>query len=357
MKQIWLALLTSMLLSSTVADCAEDWPRFRGASGLGHASAPGWNGVIDKDHLEWEVKLPGQGVSSPVIWGQRVFITCADEEAGERSVLCLDVESGRELWQQGESFSSYKKHKNNSFASSTPAVDESGVYVLWQSKEKSHVVAYSHDGRMLWSVDLGSYSHGQGAASSPLVHNGTVYISNDQSEPSFLLALEAKSGTEKWRIPRLGERACYTSPGVWKSPSGTEEILFSHCFEGVTGVDPNTGTELWKVEPFGTFSQRAICSPFETAQGLIIAGSGAQAGDRIIVALRRNPDSADMPIEEVYRIERGAPHVPTPVADESLLYLWGDLGVVTAVNVESGQKAWQHRVGGNYFASPILVDQ
>ncbi len=340
----------------TIPMRADDWPRFRGPAGRGVFSDVQWSGVFPEQPVEWRSELPGTGVSSPVIADGKVYITSADEDAGKRTLLCLNVTTGTELWRKEFPFTAYRKHKNNAFAASTPAIDHGRLFVLWQAREVSTLHALSLDGEPLWTFELGPYTHGQGGASSPMIFQDTVYVAHDQKKPSFLIAISAETGEEKWRIERKGERACYPTPGVFQSSEGSPEIIFSHCFEGVIGVEPETGEKLWEITPFGEFSQRAILSPFVTQEGLLVTGSGAQGGERNVVVLRRNA-STPGGIEEAYRVERGAPHVPTPVEKDGLLYLWGDLGIVTCVESDSGRKVWQHRVGGNYFASPICVGE
>jgi len=345
----------ALIVLLTLPAAADDWPRFRGPEGRGVVSDVDWSGSFSDQPVEWRTELPGTGVSSPVIAAGKVFVTSADEEAGQRTLLCLDVTTGAELWRKGFVFTAYRKHKNNAFAASTPAVAGNRLFVLWQDPEMSKLHAYSLSGEELWNFELGPYTHGQGGASSPMIFQDMVYVAHDQKKPSFLLALSAETGEEQWRIERKGERACYPTPGVFQSSEGAPEIVFSHCFEGVIGVDPQTGKKLWEITPFGDFSQRAILSPFVTQEGLLVTGSGAQGGERNVVVLRRTADSVG--IEEAYRVERGAPHVPTPVEKDGLLYLWGDLGIVTCVESETGKKVWQHRVGGNYFASPVCIGE
>lgn len=355
-RSTWIARIAVFFILVSLSDdiFANDWPRFRGPDGTGYIDLA-WSGDISETARLWHADLPGEGVSSPIVIGERVYVTCADADTGTRSLLCLSLGTGAIDWKKEFPFRSYKKHKNNSFAASTPTADTERVYVLWQDNANSTLFAYTHEGELVWEFDLGPYTHGQGAAASPVVHAGNVFIANDQKQPSFLIAINAASGEERWRIPRRGKRACYASPGILRHDDGGYEVLFSHCYEGVTGVDPQTGETLWRIAPFGTFSQRALISPFVTQQGSIIAGSGAQGGQRIIVALKRNGDTNTKPIQEIHRVTRGASHVPTPVADDQYLYVWGDMGIVTAVNLETGRRQWQHRVGGNFFASPICL--
>ncbi|MCG6154911.1 outer membrane protein assembly factor BamB family protein [Rubinisphaera margarita] len=346
----------ALVVLLTLSVQAEEWPRFRGPEGRGVVSNVAWSGTFSEQPVAWRTALPGTGVSSPVIAGEKVFVTGADEASSQRVLLCLDLTTGDEIWRKGFPFAAYKKHKNNAFAASTPAIDGNRLFVLWQDPENSVLNAFTLDGESLWEFGLGPYTHGQGGASSPMVFEDVVYVAHDQKQPSFLVAISAETGEELWRLDRKGERACYPTPGLFQAADGSPEIVFSHCFEGVIGVKPKSGEVLWEIAPFGDFSQRAILSPFVTEQGLLITGSGAQGGERNVVVLRRNA-GGEQGIEEAYRIERGAPHVPTPVEKEGLLYLWGDLGIVTCVEAATGRKVWQHRVGGNYFASPICVGE
>ncbi len=135
-----------------------------------------------------------------------------------------------------------------------------------------------------------------------------------------------------------------------RSVGQKNEIVFVHCYEGVMGVDAETGKQLWHIDPFGRESQRALASPVIAGEW-VIAGSGAVGGDRQIVAVSVNGDKAS----EAFRLVRQSPHVPTPLVIGDRLYLWNDGGIVTCCNASDGDVIWQKRVGGNYFSSPIAV--
>jgi len=355
------AFLILAVANSPTAFAQSNWPRFRGANGEGVSESTRIPAEWDDADYLWSSDIPGRGHSSPVVWDDRLFVTSADKDQRERYVLALDIATGKELWRKTYSLPKQKAHKNNSFASSTPAVDQDHVYVLLQAADESHVIALLHDGNEQWRQKVGAYKHGQGPAVSLVTHKGRLLLSNDHKAESFLGAFDCSSGKLLWRIEREGKRACYTTPCVI-SRNGRDEVVFSHCYEGVIGVDLASGKVLWKADPFGRASQRAIGSPI-VSQGVLIASSGARSGDKLVVAFdsdstaSRSGTSVDLKEpEELYRVTRSAvPHVTTPLAYEGRLYLWADIGIVTCVELKTGKRLWQKRIGGNYFASPICV--
>ena len=332
---------------------AENWPRFRGINGAGVSSSKSVPSTWDETNYRWVAELGGTGHSSPVIWGNSVFVTAADEQSGKRALICLDKRSGKENWRKAVPFTNYKKHKNNSFASSTPAADEDHVYQLWHSKESTSLIAYRHQGDEVWQIELGPYLHGQGGATSPIVAGDLVVVAHDHKSESFLIAVDRKTGQTKWKLPREGKRACYSTPCVRKTETGSE-IVFVHCYEGVIGVDQDSGDRIWHIDPFGRASQRALASPVVTGN-LVIAGSGAVGGERQIVAIDIQQASEKTTAVESYRLIRQSPHVPSPLVVRDRLYLWNDGGVVTCCDANTGDKIWQKRVGGTYFSSPIAI--
>lgn len=347
---LWCVLPSGIVGAQT--DSAVQWSRFRGPNGSGVADASSIPSQWSEGDYAWVAELPGVGNSSPVVWGKRVYVTAAEETSGTRSLVCVDLHTGKELWRAAEKFKSYKKHKNNSFASATPAVDSERVYQLWHSKQSTTLIAYSHEGDEKWRAELGAYLHGQGGATSPVVAGDYVVVAHDHKADSFLMALDRKTGKEHWKIPREGKRACYSTPCL-RNVDGVPEVVFVHCYEGVTGIDLETGRLNWKVDPFGRESQRALASPVVSGN-LVLAGSGAIAGDRQVVAIKIG-QKVNAEAAEVYRVVRQAPHVPTPLILNGRVYLWNDGGICTCCQLDDGEVIWQKRVGGSFFSSPIAI--
>jgi outer membrane protein assembly factor BamB len=329
---------------------AQEWTRFRGPNGSGVSEAATVPAKWEAGDVNWETRLPGAGHSSPVVWGDRIFLTSADEAKGERYLLCLDAKDGRERWRQAFGFAKHPKHKNNTYATSTPAVDADRVVVLWQSPQESALHALDLEGKPLWRHDLGGYKGNHGGGTSPVLHAGVVLLANDTDGESFLLALDAATGKVRWKVPRIGDRACYATPCILERPGREPEVVFTHSYRGITGVDLRTGRKLWEIDVFGTHEQRAIGSPVVFGD-LVIGTSGFAASEKNVVAVRPDGDSA----KEVYRLQRQVPHIPTPLVYKGRLFLWSDAGIVTCADAATGNVLWQERVGGTYYGSPVCV--
>ena len=342
------------LISSTPSAQAEDWPRFRGENGSGISKSAGIPSEWTDANYKWIADLPGHGNSSPVIWTEHVYVTASVDNAGKRHLLCLDKSTGKELWRATDAFSKHKTHKNNSHASSTPAVDNDHVYQLWHSTESTSLIAYDHGGDEVWRYELGGYKHGQGGATSPIAAGDLVVVAHDHKDNSFLLAVDRMTGEPAWKIPRAGERACYSTPCVRRTSAGSDELIFVHCYEGVVGVDAASGTQRWHIDPFGRESQRALSSPI-VAGNLVLAGSGAAGGECHLVAIKVDDQGKSATATEAYHLTRQSPHVPSPVVVGDRLYQWNDGGIATCSELETGDVIWQKRVGGKFFASPIAI--
>ena len=204
---LWLLLLP-IFISENFAG-AQEWTRFRGPNGSGVSDATTVPVKWTNDDYNWQITLGGQGISSPVIWGSKLFVTSADNKLGERFLLCIDTADGSTIWRRSFPFARYRKHKNNTFATNTPAADDQRVYVLWQSSEGSALHALDHDGKPVWQFDMGIYKSGHGTGSSPIVYEDMVIVCNDHDAASFLIALDKVTGEVRWKTPRIGDRACY----------------------------------------------------------------------------------------------------------------------------------------------------
>ena len=358
MRSILLASCLALVLAGlTDTVVGQQWNRFRGPNGSGISEATSvpirWS---EKDY-NWTVQLPGSGLSSPVSWDGLLFVTSADMLAGERYLLCIQSDNGTVIWKKVFPFDEYKRNKRNSFASHTPAVDAKQVYTIWQSTRGSVLVAMDHDGEKTWEFELGGFSGGHGPATSPIVHDDLVIISNDQegkNGESFLVAVDAESGKPRWRIDRASDRACYSTPCVYQQAGQPDTIVFTHSYRGITGVDASSGTRLWELDVFGTHNQRAIGSPV-IAGKLVIGSSGFTTGIKNVVAIDPDRAGKNEVAKEVYRVDKSVPHIPTPLVYDGRLFLWSDIGVLSCLDAQTGKQHWQGRVGGNYFGSPVCV--
>lgn len=354
-RRVTLPALAGLLLALVVtpATPAQEWTRFRGPNGQGISAADPASVPVkwaEKD-LNWKVELPGVGHSSPVVWGEKVFVTCADEDSGQRVVVCVGAGDGKVLWKREWDGRAFKHHQYNSFASASPAVDADHLYLIWPTPEQLLVIALDHEGKDVWKRDLGPYVAQHGGGASPMIYGDLLVVPNDQDRQSSLIALDRKTGEVRWKTPRKSTRFAAATPVVFKPEGGgAEQLVFISHAHGVTGVDPADGRVLWEVP--GAFTLRVICSPGVGA-GLIFGSCGEGPKGKNVAAVR--PGAGGKPAELVYQITTDAPYVPSPLVKGGLLYLWSDTGTVTCAKAATGELVWKGRVPGDYFASPVSV--
>ncbi len=350
------ALIVAGLSTAAAGERATspEWTRFRGPNGSGVSAAIGvpvrWS---ERDYL-WKVTLPGIGHSSPVLWGEHLFITNGDEATGTRTVLCLDAGTGRRRWAREFVGSRDRKHPDNSLASATPAVDAHHVYVCWGTPKEYLVVTLDHDGREVWRADLGPFRGGHGFGASPIVHDDLLIVPNDQDGPSAIVGLDCATGTTRWKVPRHS-KASYATPCVYRPRGGPAEVIVTSYEHGITSIDPKTGRVNWELD---TFDKRHVETPIGSpivAGSLVLATCGWLGVRQEVVAVRPIRPPQHGPAQEVYRITRNAPLCTTPLVKDDLLFLWSDGGVVTCADVRTGTVHWRERVPGSYYGSPVCV--
>lgn len=329
---------------------ADNWPRFRGPNGTGI--------VQDKVPVHWEAKnvlwktaLPGLGNSSPVVWGQKLFVQSSSDDGTERLLLCLDTDTGQVRWQRSMPASQHRKHPKNTLASSTPATDGKAVYISVWDGERIILAAYDFDGRQLWTRDLGSFTSQHGAGASPVVYDGRVFLADDQDGTSTLYALDAKSGDLLWQAPRRAYRACYSAPFLLdRRGQGAELIVASTT--SVTSYRPDTGKENWdwSWKFNGLSPQRTVASPVY-ADGWIFVNSGDGSGTRDMVALRLGEHG----LTRAWENKRDLPYVPTMLAVGQRLYWVHDSGRIGCTDARTGAAIWKAFLGEPVSASPIVA--
>ena len=331
---------------------AQNWTRFRGPNGAGvvpDAIPVQWL----ESHRKWRTELPGTGHGSPVVFGDRVFLLAGEEDSGRRIPVAVDAATGRLLWQLPTPAAHHRHHRYNTFASSTPAVDAERVYFAWGTPDALTVTALTHDGAPVWVANLGPVKGGHGFGASPIVHGDLLILNNDQDGESSLLALDRRTGKEQWRVARASKRLTYSTPCVRKGPGDREELIFTNWHHGITALDPATGALLWENDVFGKPSpERAIGSPV-LAGDLVIGTCGFVTKLKHVVALR--PVAGKNRAEEVWRIERSVPHIPTPLVVDNWIYLWNDQGILTCAEHRTGKVLWSERAGGEGYSSAIAA--
>lgn len=355
-----LFLVTTLaLLFAAHSATAQEWTRFRGPNGTGESEVMSIPAKWTEADYNWKIKLPGIGHSSPVIWGDKVFLLSADPTTATRYVVCVSAASGEILWTRDYVTTPHKLHERSSYGSCTPAVDAERVYVAWSDPEHTTFLALSHTGKDVWNIDLGSWVSQHGFGTSPIVYEDLVIVQSSQEpdkrggtpEHSFIVAVDKKSGQFRWKTPRKVDTASYTVPCVYQPKGGAPEILCFTTAEGVFSLDPKTGKENWSQA--NAFSMRTISSPV-LVSGLVIGTTGSGAGGNYLVAVKPGK-SSEVAYELKSKGQFKAPYVPTPVARGDLVFLWNDTGIVSCIDGADGNVHWTQRVDGGYSGSPIRI--
>ena len=340
MKLLLLLFLLNLPLS--------DWPQFRGPTGQGHSDEQGlplnWS---ETTNVRWKVAIPGKGWSSPVVQGDRIWLTTATDEGKSLRALSIDRNSGAIL--QNVEVVRLKSPKltnsKNSFASPTPVVDGERVYV--------HFGAYgtaclTQSGEIVWKTRL-EYDNGQhGTGGSPIVYEDLLIISCDGNDVQFVVALDKLTGKVKWKKSREGYQA-YTTPLVVSLPGG-DQVISPGAFRAVA-YEPRSGKELWQVRYGEGFSN--VPRPVY-GDGLVFICTGFQQPSLLAVRLDGKGDVTKSKV--VWKLDRGVPLTPSPLLVGNELYLVTDNGIATCLDAKTGKEYWRARVGGNHSASPIYAD-
>jgi len=340
-----------LLVILTTPAVGQEWARFRGPNGdgIGKASLPTtWT---EKDQA-WKVATPGIGHSSPIAWGNKLFITSCDRATGQRIVLCYSLDEGKLLWKKETDGGKSPLHQRNSYATSTPVADEKNVYVSWATKDNYTVAAYDHDGKPVWQQDLGPYKSQHGMGVSPIRFDDLVIVANDQDDGGSLVALNSADGKVRWTIPRKPKNATYATPCVFQIGKRAPEIIFANWQHGVTAVDPKAGKVNWEISVFNTkTNERSIASPI-VAGDLILTTCGFVTGVKHHVALRVGEDGKPV---EAWRLERQVSYMPTPIIKGDRVFLTSEQGWATCLDLQKGTEIWQERIGGGFSASPVAA--
>ncbi len=348
-----MVVICGVSLLGSVAQ-AENWPQFRGPDGNGISSEKGIPVSWSPGDYKWDVAIDGIGHAAPIIWGDSVFATSAEDEGAIRWLVCLDVKTGQQRWSRLIGMNRSKKHNLSSWASSTPATDGERVYVTFADKESYSVAAFDFQGELLWRRSLGPFESQHGLGVSPILFEDMLILANDQDGPSAVVALDRANGTTRWvSSGRAFREASYSTPIVIQEPGTPPLLIVASGAMGITGLDPRTGELQWRTEEFPL---RTVASPVYGA-GLVIAscGQGGRFGvKQIAVDPRERNENGQASVRWVR--EKLIPYVPTPIVFGDRLFEWSDQGIITCVDLKSGKDLWTKRLGGNYFGSPICID-
>jgi outer membrane protein assembly factor BamB len=342
---------------------AEDWPQFRGQGTRGVSAETGlpllWSAM---DNVAWKAAIPGESWSSPIVWGDRVFLTTATDGGASCRVLSLDRRTGKILWDK-EAFRQApgKKEGRNTFATPTPATDGERVYVCFGD---GSFAAFDFAGRVLWT-NRGHRFHGQhGLATSPVLYRDLLIMARDGSsdgedaklgwqtpwDQSYVLALDTKTGQERWRGKRGYSRISHGVPALWTAPDGRVQVV-SEAGDVVQGFDAATGERLWSSEVIGEGKVPSTV----VGDGLVFT-AGGWGGKETIKAFRLGGRGELGETNLVWEQKKGMPKVPSLVYVKPHLFAVTDSGVASCIKSLTGELVWQQRVGGSFSASPLAAE-
>ena len=365
---------------------ASDWPQFRGPNGSGVPTTPAtppvsWN-VQKAASIGWQAPIAGLAHSSPIIWGDRIYLTTAVSEQANPSIvtgdsskggvspaadagryswrlLAIDKNTGRIAWDKVayQGVPRMKRHVKASHASATPATNGRVIVALMGSEG---LFCFDMSGAQKWRTDLGVMDVGLvddpalqwGPASSPVILDDMVLVQNDRHKESFLAAYDINTGKERWRAAH-DEYPSWATPAVIRS--GGRAQIVTNSGKHIRGFEPATGKELWRLADNNT--QVKVPTPIAAGDAVIVTG-GYPPGGRPIYSIRLG-DSGELTDKALnWKTDRGAPYTGTPIVYEGILYALTDNGILSAYDPASGTRIYQERIaaGSGFSASPVAAD-
>jgi len=348
MKHLFLSVLFAGL---TLHSLAENWPAWRGPRG--DSTSLETNAPIQWEvasNTTWTATVPGIGHASPIVWGDRIFTVTAFPEKLDRVLLCFDRATGQLLWQQTVVHGPLEAiHKENSYASATPATDGQRVYVTFRVGDDLVVAAHNFaDGKQLWLVRPGTHVGEWGFSNEPILFGDKVLFDGDGKGDSFLIALGREDGRTLWRVDRAHKGISYAAPFV-REMAGRLQLV--QCGDRcVTAFDPDNGKAIWTVD--GP-SQEFAATPFYSEKaGLVFISSSWP--DCHLMAIKPNGEGNVTKTHVVWQDKKGAPYIPSLIVADDLLFSINPTGTAYCYEAATGKVCWQEPLG-RHHASPVLM--
>jgi len=348
-----LSLVTLFGVTPSNSFSADNWLRFRGPSGSGVSEAANIPTKWGEDqNLAWKLKMPGSGFASPIVVGDKVLVTCYSNEGANntRKLVCVDRQQGKILWEK-----SFKRDGNESggagfavthgWASQSPVSDGESVYVLLGN---NGVIAFDLDGKQLWQTDVGDNNAAMfGSAISPILYKDNLIVIA-AAESQTVYSLNKKTGKVNWDVYAGSLNRTYCTPLIAKNKKGEDELVISVANE-VWGLDPDSGDFKW----YASTRVDTNACPLMIADDGVVYVIGGRSGGRAAIRLGGKDDVTE---SHVLWSERGGSYVPSPLLHKGHLYWIEDKGIAYCVDVKTGEAVTQKRLGGDYYASILLIN-
>ncbi len=354
-------LLMCFLVLTLRAPCslgaAENWPQFRGPTGDGMCDSVGlpltWS---ETDNIAWKTPIHDRGWSSPVIWGQQIWLTTATEDGKRMFAVCVDQNSGSvthdvKVFRVAEP---QKIAKVNSYASPTPVIEEGRVYVHYGTYGTACLDTETGD--VLWTRHDLNCDHHMGPGASPILHGDLLIFTVDGCDVQYVVALDKRTGKTVWKTDRTIDlsgvhymtRKCYGTPTVYRAGGRLEMV--APGARAMFAYDPQTGQELWKVRHGGwSISPRPVYH-----EGLLYVVTDYEHPELWCLKPGGSGEGGEDAI--VWRMQKGAPSTPSLLLFDGTVFCVDDDGIATCVDAKSGETVWRERLEGNFSASPICAD-
>lgn len=344
--------MMNLLLILAAVAVPQDWPQFRGPDGQGHSPATvaplKWSDGAA--NIKWKVAIDGLGWSSPVVLDGKLWLTTATEGGKSLRAICVDAATGKIL-HNVEVFrteSPGPNHQKNSYASPTPILDKDRVYVHFGT---NGTACLSAEGKVLWKQVV-KYHPVHGSGQSPALVGDALIFSCDGLESPFVIALDRKTGAQRWRTPREpntdGKKFAFCTPLEIEVGKSRQVVL--PAAGGVTTYDPASGRPIWHVRYPGGYS--VVPRPV-AGHGLVFISTGFDTPVVFAIRVDGRGDVTDTHV--AWKLEKGAPRNASPLLLGDELYFVSDQGIASCVDAKTGKVHWQERIGGNYSASPVLA--
>lgn len=330
---------------------AENWPAWRGPAGNGicnEANLP--TTFSSSENVTWKVPLPAAGNSTPIVWNDRVFVTCARDEGKIRSLYCFDRNTGKELWRHDVAYPDVEKiHRDNTHCAGSPTTDGERVYASFDS---AGIVACDMDGKVVWSRDLGKLEHVFGPATTPVLYQHLLITHRGPGEPTHIIALDKKTGETVWDTPEVGKN--HQLYGSWSTPmfykaGDHDEFALSMPGE-LKGYDPLTGKELWKCDGLGPSNY-----PDTAFDGDLLIGVSGFRKSMMAVRLGGRGDITQS--HRLWFVEETQQRIGSGVIRDGHLYVSNATGIAECINLKTGETVWKERLGGDLWGSMLLAGE
>ena len=336
-------ILVSLVAISTLAQAA-DWTSFRGTHGNSIAPGEQLPRELSAHSIAWSANLPGRGISTPVVVGQRIFVTASvGARQDQLHILCFNATDGaplwsRRLWATGRT----QTHEKISPATPSPVSDGKRLFVIFSSND---CAAFDLEGNLLWFRGLGrdypNASNSLGMSSSLVLADGVLVAQVENDSESFVVGLDASTGLNQWKLDRP-KKANWTSPVLFLDPATGQTLVGLQSAKGLAAVFPSTGKVAWN------YADGASTVPSTTvAHGKLFVPS---LGLTVL-----QPSADGQPPRQLWRSGQLRPGTPSPVVVDNQVLVLGDGGILTCASADDGARQWQLRLKGPFSATPVVA--